>query len=170
MQVKRLNIAFWRHCIRPLNSYPFFKCNDENELKVLTRQILNDNTALSLWIDKLLSRPNGYYSKLIKKKEDSAVKKQFNYLSQILISTVIKNDTGLRGGISPVILTSPSSLGSKNKKCKFDNIYIPSSVKYIDVNKDCFDVNSLIDYRTTPDDYIIPFDDSTDRLNLSYYA
>jgi len=167
MQVNRLNIAFWRHCMRPLDSYPFFKCGDEIELKALTRQTLNDNTALSLWFDKLLNRPNGYYSELITKKEDSAVNKHLYYVSQILISTVLKNDTGLRGGISPIILSSPSSLGNQNKKCKFDDISIPSSVKYIDVNEDCFDVNSLVYYRTAPDDYIIPFDNLTDKLKLS---
>jgi len=58
-------------------------------------------------------------------------------------------------------------LVSQNIKCKFDNIFIPLSVKYIDINKEYFDVNSLVDYRNSHDDYIIPFDDSADKLNLS---
>jgi len=153
--------------MRPLDSYPFFKCGDEMELKALTRQTLNDNPALSLWLDKLLNRPNEFHSQLITKKEDSDVNRQLYYVSQILISTVLKNDTGLRGGISPVILPSPPSSGSRKEGCTFDTISIPSSVKYIDANKDCFDVNSLVDYRTTPDDYVIPFDDSAGKLNLS---
>ena len=165
MQIKRINLAFWRYCLRPLHSYPFFKCSNEGELRELTRQTLSNNVELSQWVDKLLDRSKGYHAELIIQKENSTVNRQLYYASKILISTVLKNDTGLRGGITPVVLSPP--LDNQNKKCKFDDISIPSSVKYNKVNDEGFNVNSLIDYRITPDDYIIPFDDSINRLNLS---
>jgi hypothetical protein len=161
MNISFLNIFFWRYCLRKLDEYPFFRCDNNDSVREMTRDALKD-LKLALWLDKLLNRQEGYHFTLLKKQHNSKVIRQIDYLSKILISTVIKNDIGIRGAIAPVFNNfSPAC------NCPIEKIALPESIKFVELQRNNYDAYSLISLRNAPDDYIIPFTSDSNRIILS---
>lgn len=101
MLIKNIGFSAWRYSLRALNEFPFYRCSNMKEVRELTRKDL-EKKSIARWSDKLLYRPDGYHHALLTKSNTSNVIRQLNYASEILMSSVIKNDIGLRGGISPI--------------------------------------------------------------------
>ena len=162
MQIYKLDVNIWRHSIRKIKDYPFFECMDMESVRALTLESLK-NEEIAFWMDKLLQRNKGFHSNLLKKSNSSNVVRQLNYVSQILISSVIKNDIGVRGGVAAIF----NEIDIQQFKGAFD-VLEQISLKAIFVNMDVdnFSSFSLIDLRKNRDDYIIPYSTNLHKINV----
>ncbi|MBQ9313963.1 MAG: hypothetical protein IJ220_03020 [Clostridia bacterium] len=89
MEIFKIPFYAWRYSLRELHEYPFFEYSDSNLLREYTRENLN-NSIISNWISKLLNRDPDYYKNLLLQSETSNVRRQLDYATKILISSVIK--------------------------------------------------------------------------------
>lgn len=163
MQISKLAFYVWRHSLRKINEYPFFECLDMESVRELTLESLK-NEEIAIWMDKLLNRKAGYHSQLLKTGNISGVIRQLNYVSQILMSTVIKNDIGLHGGLSPIFdnIDRKESVGDFRYASK-----LPSEVVFANIDSNNFSPFSLIDLRRNRGDYIVPY--STNLHNVDIF-
>ena len=162
MQIRKLGVYIWRHSLHKINDYPFFKCSTMDSLRELTRSKLNEEIVAS-WMDKLLYRENDYYSNFLLRNNKSNVKRQLNYISNILISTVIRNDIGLRGGISPIFDEDKPNDELPN----IIKMNIPPKAMFVCIDDKNFSPFSLIDMKRTNEDYIIPYSVDTRKLHIN---
>jgi hypothetical protein len=154
--IKEIDFYAWRHSLRQLRDFPFNKYSNVDDVRELTRKSLK-NEDVARWMDILLNRDDGYHNTLSSKSTTSNISRQLDYVSKILISTVIKNDIGLRGGISPIFNCSiNNSLYNSTK-----SIELPSDVHFINTSMDKFSSWSLIKLRKNRDDYVIPYSTDT---------
>ena len=154
--LKFINIfpAFWRFNLRKLESFKFYECQSENELLEYTRSFLNKNKTLSRWLDNYNQRPQGYYYNLTNLKFNSKVRRALNYASKLLISIHIRNDTGLKGGISGIY----DYLDYKSLNKKMDIIInIPERIRIIK-NRELFFSNEKPIIRNKDSELVIPVD------------
>ena len=97
-----MNPGFWRFSLRPHEQFNPLGCCDFEALNDYVREKLKTNNDLCKWLDIYISRPNGYHLKLIRSKNNSSTRRSIYYTTKLLLSSTIRNDTGVRGGISGV--------------------------------------------------------------------
>lgn len=162
MNIELITTKVWRHSLRPLKDYPFYLCNSKKDLRELTRVKLQDD-KVTYWLDKLLNRQLGYHNKLANLRVyNSDANHHLDYISSILIDSVIKNDIGLKGGISPVYLLHDNCiLGVNNNAVNLEK------AKFVNLDTLETDIWSLVDLRYDKDDYIIPYSLQPANINLT---
>jgi len=161
MHINNIGFYAWRHSLRRLNDFPFFRCKSMQEARELTRINLK-NDLLAKWVEKLLNRDAGYCCAIIEKKETSDVSRQLDYLTRVLISTVIKNDIGLCGGVSPIFNFTHQAKYTSNMK-----VPVPAHVHFVNTDAPGFVAQSLAAFHGTRDDYVIPYSNNTNRLTIT---
>jgi hypothetical protein len=160
MKISFPKMHFWRFSLNKIQGYPFYKCKNKNELHGLTVDYLTNNEDISLWLDALLNRTKGYHINIVHKKSSSKLRRQLDYISQVLISTVIKNDIGIQGAIAPIYVTDAS------EKCSYINMKLPLNVRFMKLDNN-YKFSSLINERTSSDEYLIPYTSNENRKTLS---
>lgn len=163
MKVYPIDIFFWRYALRKLEDFPFYHFSCESDILEMVYSSLK-NEVISEWLDKLLNRRKGYHSQLLSCKKNSKSNRAFNYISKILISTVIKNDTGIQGAISPIYMNAKEKINGEYET-EFLFTY-PQNVKILNINED-HNMFEIIKHRNSIHEYIIPFDHSNNRKEIS---
>ena len=162
MNIELITTKIWRHSLRPLKDYPFYMCNSKKDLRELTRVKLQDD-KVTYWLDKLLNRQLGYHNKLANLRVyNSDANHHLDYISSILIDSVIKNDIGLKGGISPVCILPDNCILEANH-----NAINLEKAKFVNLDTLETDIWSLVDLRRDKDDYIIPYSLQPADINLT---
>lgn len=159
----RLDPLFWRYSLRPLQSFEFYRCKTQAELLQLVRDGLKKNSALARWLDTLARRPQGHFSNLAERRDRSNAKRSLTYAAALLISSVIRNDTGVRGGLSCV--SSSPEIGPDGRETRFSAPPIPAEIRVINVDdREAYELFSVL--RKTHSELLIPVD-SRPRISLS---
>lgn len=154
MEIIKFDLDFWRHSLREIGAFPFYRCNHSDELVSLVEECLK-NAGISSWMDRLLHRDEGWHHQFFQRTHNSEWHRQFRYITDLLIDRVIKNDIGLRGGISPVF--AKASMNAIGERMSLPQL--PAGVKCVDVtNASLSQIDALIDLKESNSDYIIPYE------------
>ncbi len=111
----RLSPSFWRFSLRQLDAFPFYRYLSEDELIKSVRTTLRHDPPLAYWLDNLAHRPLGHFLRVANRADNSESRRALTQAGRLLISSVIRNDTGVRGGIAG-IMGSPMSSGPDRSK------------------------------------------------------
>jgi len=154
LNLYRLDPTFWRFSLRRFIDFPFLKFTSQQQLNDFVRSTLKESAEISYWLDRLAHRPKGYYYELACRADTSDTKRALSYASKLLISTVIRNDTGVRGGISTVLYKE--EFPNCTAKTNILRSSLPQNVQIFDVINREF--SSIIDIRKSTSHFIIPID------------
>ena len=124
--------------------------------------VLATDLPLSHSLDSLAKFPQGYFSQLTSRSLNSDVRRSLEYATALLISCVLRNDTGAKGGISPVC--SPSS-GRNESMVASHSYMLPPEVELKTINSGNL-TSSLPRNISESDHLIVPFDPKS-RISLS---
>jgi hypothetical protein len=162
MEISLLNMHFWRYSLNKIANYPFYKYSNRLDIYDLTLQCLKEEET-SIWLDTLLKRNKGYHENIKERNNTSKLRRKLDYISQILISTVIKNDIGVHGAISPIFTNCISQ-----NECFNSVFYVPSNVKFIHLSNE-YKFQNLIKERKSVNEYLIPYSTDPNRFSITDY-
>ena len=90
---------FWRFARMPTDLFPFWRAQSMVALRELVREALRSSPQLATWLDDLVTRPAGHFSKLPGKPQTSSSRRELEYAGDVLANAVIGHHTGRKGGI-----------------------------------------------------------------------
>lgn len=91
---------FWRFSLRRLADFPFFTYKCEDDLLDNVAAVLNGDRDLCRWLDHMAGHPAGHFASVAARKRNSLARRGLRYAQRLLASSVMRCDTGVRGGIS----------------------------------------------------------------------
>jgi len=155
--------AFWRFSLRRLGEFPFYEWTDEEELCERTRNALRKDARIGLWLDRMAGRAPGHFAGLAEAPSSASVRRGIAYASDVLMSSVIRHDTGVRGGIAPVVMFSPG-MGDFTPDSVTLSLTAQCSIIQL---RNPYDFTAALDARNTPNDLVIPVLMDVSPLSIS---
>jgi hypothetical protein len=90
---------FWRFARMPIALFPFWRAQSTVALRDSVREALGSSPQLATWLDDLVKRPAGHFSRLAGASETSSSRRELEYAGDVLANAVIGHHTGRKGGI-----------------------------------------------------------------------